>query len=140
VLFITIDARHAPFYGWIKDLSAADPTSIFNLFGLLPWSPPEVWLIGGTVGVWPIVMAITMWFQMQLNPQQPDPIQQKIFSWMPVFFLFIMATFSSGLVIYWAWSNTLTLLQQYWIMRKHGADIHLWKNLGIDRWLKKGAA
>jgi YidC/Oxa1 family membrane protein insertase len=135
VLFIGIDMRHAPFYGWIKDLSVPDPTSIFNLFGLIPYAMPEFL----QVGVWPIVMGITMWIQMQLNPQQPDPIQQKIFNWMPVMFTFLLASFPVGLVIYWAWSNVLSLLQQYYIMHKNGADIHLWKNIGIDKWLNKTA-
>jgi YidC/Oxa1 family membrane protein insertase len=130
VLFISIDMRHAPFYGWIKDLSAPDPTTIFNLFGLLPFAVPDFL----QVGVWPILMGLTMWIQMQLNPQQPDPIQQKIFNWMPVMFTFLLASFPVGLVIYWAWSNVLSLVQQYYIMHKNGADIHLWKNLGIDKW------
>ncbi len=134
VLFITIDMRHAPFYGWIKDLSAPDPTSIFNLFGLLPFAVPEFL----HVGAWPILMGITMWVQMQLNPQQPDPIQQKIFSWMPVLFTFMLASFPSGLVIYWAWNNILSLLQQYAIMRKNNTEVHLWKNLGIEKWLGGG--
>jgi YidC/Oxa1 family membrane protein insertase len=129
VLFITIDMRHAPFFGWIKDLSAPDPTSLFNLFGLLPYAVPEFLHIG----VWPLIMGATMWVQMQLNPQQPDPIQQKIFNWMPVLFTFLLASFSVGLVIYWAWNNVLSLLQQYTIMRKNGADIHLWKNMGIEK-------
>jgi YidC/Oxa1 family membrane protein insertase len=127
VLFITIDMRHAPFFGWIRDLSAPDPTSVFNLFGLLPYAVPEFL----HVGVWPMVMGITMWMQMQLNPQQPDPLQQKIFNWMPVMFTFLLASFSVGLVIYWAWNNVLSLLQQYAIMRKNGAEIHLWKNMGV---------
>jgi len=129
VLYITIDMRQAPFFGWIHDLSAPDPTSIFNLFGLLPYAVPEFL----HVGVWPIIMGITMWIQMQLNPQQPDPIQQKIFSWMPVMFTFLLANFAAGLVIYWAWNNVLTLLQQYTIMRKNGVEVHLWKNLGVDK-------
>ena len=129
VLFITIDMRHAPFYGWIKDLSAPDPTSVFNLFGLLPYQVPELLMIG----VWPIIMGATMWVQMQLNPQQPDPVQQKVFNWMPVLFTFLLASFSVGLVIYWAWNNVLSLIQQYAIMRRNGAEIHLWKNLGVDK-------
>ena len=131
VLFITIDMRHAPFFGWIKDLAAADPTSLFNLFGLLPYAVPEFL----HVGAWPIIMGITMWVQMQLNPQQPDPVQQQIFSWMPVLFTFLLGSFAAGLVIYWAWNNVLSLLQQYTIMRKNGAEIHLWRNMGVDRML-----
>ncbi len=125
VLFVTIDMRHAPFFGWIQDLSAPDPTSLFNLFGLLPYSVPEFLHIG----VWPLLMGITMWLQMQLNPKQPDPVQQQIFNWMPLLFTFLLAKFPAGLVIYWAWSNTLSLTQQYYIMRKHGADIHLMANI-----------
>ena len=113
VLFITIDMRQAPFFGWIKDLSAPDPTSLFNLFGLLPYHVPDML----HVGVWPLIMGATMWVQMQLNPQQPDPVQQRIFNWMPVIFTFMLASFPSGLVIYWAWNNVLSLLQQYTIMR-----------------------
>jgi YidC/Oxa1 family membrane protein insertase len=133
VLYITIDMRQAPFFGWIKDLSAPDPTSIFNLFGLLPYAVPEYL----HVGVWPIIMGITMWVQMQLNPQQPDPMQQKIFNWMPVLFTFLLANFAVGLVIYWAWNNLLSLLQQYTIMKRNGAEIHLWKNLGVDKALAR---
>ena len=137
VLFVTIDMRQAPFYGWIHDLSAPDPTSLFNLFGLLPFDAPSFL----HVGVWPIIMGITMWVQMQLNPQQPDPLQQKIFNWMPVLFTFMLASFPAGLVIYWAWNNVLSLLQQYTIMRKNKTEVHLWKNLGIDKWLAgRGAA
>jgi YidC/Oxa1 family membrane protein insertase len=129
VLYLTIDMRQAPFFGWIKDLSAPDPTSIFNLFGLLPYATPEFLHIG----VWPIIMGITMWVQMQLNPQQADPMQQRIFNWMPVMFTFLLANFASGLVIYWAWNNLLSLTQQYVIMKRNGAEIHLWKNLGVDK-------
>jgi YidC/Oxa1 family membrane protein insertase len=136
VLFITIDMRHAPFFGWIKDLSAPDPTSLFNLFGLLPYTVPDLL----HVGAWPLIMGATMWVQMQLNPQQPDPIQQKIFNWMPVMFTFMLASFPSGLVIYWAWNNVLSLLQQYAIMRKNNTEVHLWKNLGVDKWKGRLAA
>ena len=129
VLFVTIDMRHAPFYGWIKDLSAPDPTSLFNLFGLLPFDAPHFL----HVGLWPIIMGFTMWAQMQLNPQQPDPMQQQIFNWMPVVFTFMLASFPVGLVIYWAWNNVLSLTQQYYISKKNGAEIHLWKNMGIER-------
>ena len=125
VLYITIDMRHAPFFGWIKDLSAPDPTSLFNLFGLLPYAVPEFL----HVGVWPLLMGITMWLQMQLNPAQPDPVQQQIFNWMPVLFTFLLASFPAGLVIYWAWSNILSLAQQYYIMRKQGTEIHLVGNI-----------
>ncbi len=131
VLFVTIDMRHAPFYGWISDLSAPDPTSLFNLFGLLPFAVPEFLHIG----LWPILMGMTMWVQMQLNPQQPDPTQQMIFNWMPVMFTFMLASFPVGLVIYWAWNNVLSLMQQYYISKKNGAEIHLWKNMGLEKLL-----
>ena len=125
VLFVTIDMRHAPFFGWIKDLSAPDPTSLFNLFGLLPFAVPEFL----HVGVWPLIMGITMWVQMQLNPPPPDPVQQKIFNWMPVIFTFMLASFPAGLVIYWAWNNMLSIAQQYFIMKKQGAEVHLVGNI-----------
>jgi YidC/Oxa1 family membrane protein insertase len=124
VLFTSIDMRHAPFVGWIKDLSAPDPTSIFNLFGLLPFGVPDFLL----VGIWPIIMGVTMWIQMQLNPPQPDPVQQQIFSWMPFVFTFLLATFPAGLVIYWAWNNILSIMQQWYITKKQGAEIHLGAN------------
>ncbi len=125
VLFVAIEMRHAPFYGWIQDLSAKDPTSLFNLFGLLPYSVPDFLVIG----IWPLIMGVTMWLQMQLNPQQPDPIQQQIFNWMPVMFTFLLATFPAGLVIYWAWNNVLSLAQQYLIMKRQGVEIVLFDNI-----------
>ncbi len=125
VLFVTIEMRQAPFFGWIKDLAAMDPSSIFNLFGLLPYSVPEFL----TVGVWPIVMGITMWLQMKMNPEPTDPIQKQIFGWMPLIFTFMLASFPAGLVIYWAWNNLLSILQQYYIMRKQGVKVELWDNL-----------
>jgi YidC/Oxa1 family membrane protein insertase len=134
VLYTTIDMRQAPFFGWIHDLSAPDPTSVFNLFGLLPFAPPAFL---PHLGVWPIIMGITMWAQMQLNPQQADPMQQKIFNWMPVMFTFLLGNFASGLVIYWAWNNLLSLSQQYVIMKRNGAEIHLWKNMGVEKLIKR---
>jgi YidC/Oxa1 family membrane protein insertase len=125
VLFVTIEMRHAPFFGWIKDLAAPDPTSIFNLFGLLPFAVPAFLL----VGVWPIVMGITMWLQMKMNPEPTDPVQKAIFAWMPLVFTFMLASFPAGLVIYWAWNNLLSILQQYYIMRKFGVKVELWDNL-----------
>ena len=125
VLFVTIDMRHAPFFGWIKDLSAPDPTSIFNLFGLLPFAVPEYLHIG----VWPLLMGITMWIQMQLNPKQPDPTQQMVFNWMPVLFTFLLASFPAGLVMYWAWNNVLSIAQQATIMKRQGTEIPLKENL-----------
>jgi YidC/Oxa1 family membrane protein insertase len=136
VLFVTIEMRHAPFFGWIQDLSAPDPTSIFNLFGLLPYSVPA-WL---AIGVWPLLMGITMWIQMKLNPQQGDPTQQMIFNWMPVIFTFMLASFPAGLVIYWAWNNLLSLLQQWWIMKKNGVEVDLLENTGLRKLLAAGTA
>jgi YidC/Oxa1 family membrane protein insertase len=125
VIYTTIDLRHAPFFGWIQDLSAPDPTSIFNLFGLLPFNVPAFLLIG----VFPILMGITMWIQMRLNPTPPDPIQAAIFNWMPLIFTFSLASFPAGLVIYWAWSNFLSILQQSFIMKKHGVEVDLLGNI-----------
>ena len=129
VLFVTIDMRHQPFFGWIYDLSAPDPTSLFNLFGLLPYDVPSFLL----VGIWPVIMGITMFVQMQMNPPPPDPIQARMFQILPIFFTFILAGFPAGLVIYWAWNNFLSLLQQGYIMRRHGAEIELFANLGLRR-------
>ena len=132
VLFVTIEMRHAPFYGWIKDLSAPDPTTLFNLFGLIPWDPMTLGPVVGPylmLGVWPIIMGITMWFQMKLNPTPPDPTQKMIFDWMPLIFTFMLASFPAGLVIYWAWNNLLSVLQQSYIMRKNGVKVELMDNL-----------
>ncbi len=131
VLFVTIEMRHAPFFGWIKDLSAPDPTNLFNLFGLLAFDPTQLPVFGHYLhlGIWPIIMGITMWFQMKLNPTPPDPTQKMIFDWMPLIFTFMLAGFPAGLVIYWAWNNTLSVLQQSYIMRKNGAKVELFDNL-----------
>ena len=131
VLFITIEMRHAPFFGWIKDLSAPDPTTVFNLFGLIPWDPSHLPLLGPflMLGAWPLVMGVTMWLQMKLNPAPPDPTQQMIFNWMPLIFTFMLASFPAGLVIYWAWNNLLSVIQQSIIMHKNGAKIELFDNL-----------
>jgi YidC/Oxa1 family membrane protein insertase len=131
VLFVTIEMRHAPFFGWIKDLASPDPTTVFNLFGLIPWDPSHVALIGPflLLGAWPLIMGVTMWFQMKLNPAPPDPTQAMIFNYMPIIFTFMLASFPAGLVIYWAWNNTLSVIQQSVIMHKHGAKIELWDNL-----------
>jgi YidC/Oxa1 family membrane protein insertase len=131
VLFITIEMRHAPFYGWIHDLSAPDPTNIFNLGGLIPFDPTILPLVGSFLhlGFWPAMMGVTMWVQMKLNPAPPDPTQQMIFNWMPLIFTFMLASFPAGLVIYWAWNNSLSVLQQSVIMHKNGAKIQLWDNL-----------
>ena len=114
VLFVTIEMRHMPFYGWIHDLSDRDPTSLFNAFGLLPWDPPSFLLIGA----WPIIMGITMFIQQKLNPTPPDPIQAKIFMFFPVFLTVILAPFPAGLVIYWSFNNIFTMIQQYIVQRK----------------------
>jgi YidC/Oxa1 family membrane protein insertase len=131
VLFVTIEMRHAPFYGWIKDLSSPDPTNLFTLFGLFAWDPTQLPLLGHylVLGAWPIIMGITMWFQMKLNPTPPDPTQQMIFNWMPLIFTFMLAAFPAGLVIYWAWNNTLSVLQQSFIMRRNGVKVELFDNL-----------
>jgi YidC/Oxa1 family membrane protein insertase len=131
VLFVTIEMRHAPFFGWILDLSAPDPTNIFNLFGLIPFDPTVVPMVGHFLhlGAWPLIMGATMWAQMKLNPAPPDPTQKMIFDWMPVIFTFMLATFPAGLVIYWAWNNSLSVLQQSVIMRKHGVKVELFDNV-----------
>ena len=116
VLFVTIEMRHAPFFGWIKDLSAPDPTSLVNLFGLLPFDSPEFLAIG----VWPLIMGLTMLLQQRLNPQPADPMQAKIMMALPIVFTFIFARFPAGLVIYWVWNNVLSIAQQWIIMRKMG--------------------
>ncbi len=114
MLFVTIEMRHQPFFGWIKDLSERDPTSIFNLFGLIPWDPPSFLLIGA----WPVLMGVTMFLQQKLNPAPPDPVQAKIFMFFPLFLTVILAPFPSGLVIYWTINNVLTMAQQYVIMKR----------------------
>jgi YidC/Oxa1 family membrane protein insertase len=117
VLLVSIEMRHAPFFGWIKDLSAPDPTNLFNLFGLLPFDP-AAWSGGYLhLPLWALIMGATMWVQQKLNPQPPDPVQAKIFQWMPVIFTFMLASFPAGLVIYWAWNNLLSIAQQWYIMR-----------------------
>src|SRR6201999_2106831 len=110
VLFVTIEMRHAPFFGWIRDLSAPDPTNIFTLFGLIPIDPTVIPVVGHFLhlGIWPLIMGVTMWLQMNPNPAPPDPTQAMIFNWMPVIFTFMLASFPAGLVIYWAWNNSLS--------------------------------
>ena len=114
MLFISLEMRHQPFFGWIKDLSAQDPTSIFNLFGLIPWDPPSFLIIGA----WPILMGATMYLQQKLNPTPPDPVQAKIFMFFPLFLTIILAPFPSGLVVYWTINNILTIAQQWVIMKR----------------------
>ncbi|RVU18770.1 membrane protein insertase YidC [Methylobacterium oryzihabitans] len=125
VLFVTIEMRHAPFFGWIRDLAAPDPTSLFNLFGLLPFTPPDLLHLG----IWPLIMGVTMFVQMKMNPAPPDPVQAQVFTFMPIIFTFMLGSFPAGLVIYWAWNNTLSVLQQYWIMRRNGVKVELWDNM-----------
>lgn len=125
ILFITIEMRHAPFFGWIRDLAAPDPTNLFNLFGVLPFTPPAMLHLG----LWPIIMGVTMFVQMKMNPEPPDPVQKMMFTWMPVFFTFLLGSFPAGLVIYWSWNNLLSVMQQGYIMRKHGVKIELFDNL-----------
>jgi len=128
VLFVTIEMRHAPFFGWIQDLSARDPSNIWTLFGLIPWDPGSVPLIGGLLvgmlglGVLPIFYGLTMWLQQAMNPPAPDPVQRQIFQMMPIVFTFIMAPFAAGLLVYWAWNNILSIIQQYFIMHRFGAE------------------
>jgi YidC/Oxa1 family membrane protein insertase len=114
MLFISLEMRHQPFFGWIKDLSAQDPTSLFNVFGLIPWDPPSFLIIG----IWPILMGLSMWVQQKLNPAPTDPIQAKIFAFFPIFLTIILASFPSGLVVYWTINNILTIAQQWVIMKK----------------------
>ena len=119
VLFVTIEMRHAPFYGWVMDLSAPDNFTFVNLFGLVPWTPPDFLVIG----IWPLIMGVTMFMQQKLNPPPPDPVQAKIFNFLPIIFTIMLARFPVGLVIYWAWNNSLSVLQQYFIMRRAGVPI-----------------
>ena len=124
--------RHAPFYGWIRDLSAQDPTSILNLFGLIPYNPHAVlpaFLSFISIGVWPIIYGVTQWMQTKLNPPPPDPIQARMFALMPFIFTFMFATFPAGLVIYYAWNNLLTVLQQAYIMKREGVEVNFFDNI-----------
>lgn len=131
VLFVTIEMRHAPFIGWIHDLSAPDPTSVLNLFGLLPFATPgpESIFYIFSIGVFPILMGITMWLQQKLNPAPTDATQAMIFAWMPWVFMFMLGTFASGLVIYWVANNTITFAQQYFIMRSQGVKADIFGNI-----------
>ncbi|HEY2874570.1 MAG TPA: membrane protein insertase YidC [Reyranella sp.] len=122
VLYTTIEMRHQPFFGWIHDLSAPDPATLLTGFGFFPWDVPP-YLHFFNIGVWPLVMGVTMFLQQKLNPAPADPVQAKVFQFLPIMFTFMLAPFSAGLVIYWAWSNTLSIAQQYTIMRRHGTPI-----------------
>jgi len=131
VLVVTIEMRQAPFFGWIHDLSAPDPTNIFTAFGYLHWDPTKVAILGPylVLGVWPLLMGVTMWLQMKMNPEPTDEIQKSMFSWMPVIFTFTMGGFASGLVIYWTWNNLLSIIQQWVIYTRAGQKFELWDNL-----------
>ncbi|CCJ08250.1 membrane protein insertase YidC [Methylocystis sp. SC2] len=131
VLVVTIEMRHAPFFGWIKDLSAPDPTNVFNLFGVLPFDPTHVAIFGPylALGVWPLLMGVSMWLQMKMNPEPADEIQKTMFAWMPVIFTFTMGGFASGLLIYWTWNNLLSIVQQGVIMKRAGVKFEFWDNL-----------
>lgn len=144
VIFVTIELRHAPWIGWIRDLSAPDPSSILNLFGLLPWTTPEpgsLFFIF-SLGVLPIILGISMWLQQKLNPAPTDPTQQMVFAWMPWIFMFMLGSFASGLVLYWIANNTITFVQQYTIMRSHGHKPDIFGNIisGFKRSRKPAAA
>jgi len=131
VIFVTIELRHAYWLGWIRDLSAPDPSSILNLFGLLPWSTPEqgsIFFIF-SLGVLPILLGISMWLQQKLNPAPTDATQKMIFAWMPWVFMFMLGTFASGLVLYWITNNTITFMQQYAIMRSQGYKPDVFGNI-----------
>jgi YidC/Oxa1 family membrane protein insertase len=131
VIFVTIELRHEAWIGWIKDLSAPDPSSILNLFGLLPWGTPEVGTIFALVslGVLPILLGISMWLQQKLNPAPTDKTQAMIFAWMPWVFMFMLGSFASGLVIYWIANNVMTFAQQYAIMKSQGYTPDLFGNI-----------
>lgn len=141
VIFVTIELRHAPFFGWLKDLSAPDPSSLFNVFGLLPWDAP----VQGTIlhlifiGVLPILLGITMWLQQKLNPAPTDPVQASIFAWMPWVFMFMLGGFASGLVVYWITNNTITFVQQYLIMWSHGKRPDIFGNIRAAKVVKAEA-
>jgi YidC/Oxa1 family membrane protein insertase len=117
VLYVTIEMRHAPFFGWIRDLSVSDPTSVLNLFGLLPYAVPNLGPLNIlSLGVWPLILGVTMFLQQKMNPPPPDPVQAKIFMFLPIMFTFMMAQFQAGLVIYWSWNNLLSIGQQ-WLLK-----------------------
>ena len=131
VIFVTIELRHAPFIWWLTDLSAPDPTSFLNLFGLFPWATPgpESFFAIFSIGVFPILMGVTMWMQQKLNPAPTDKTQAQIFAWMPWVFMFMLGTFASGLVVYWVANNTITFIQQYTIMRSQGVKPDIFGNI-----------
>jgi YidC/Oxa1 family membrane protein insertase len=140
VLFVTIELRHKPFL-YISDLSAPDPTTIFNLFGLLPYDPTALPIVGTFLGIGflPLLMGVAMWFQMKLNPPPADPVQAQIFGLMPFIFVFIFAPFAAGLVLYWFWNTTLSILQQWFIMKRNGVKVELGERIKLP-WIKKKPA
>jgi len=133
VFYVSIDMRHAPFWGWIDDMSAMDPTNIFNLFGLIPWDAPS-WLM---IGAWPVIMGFTMALQQRLSPPAQDPIQQKIMMFLPFWITFILAKFPAGLVIYWSWSNLLSIIQQYVLLRQEGVKVNIFTRSRSEEKLEK---
>jgi YidC/Oxa1 family membrane protein insertase len=141
VIFVTIELRHAPFFGWLRDLSAPDPSSLWNLWGALPWAAPETGSILHLIfiGILPLLLGISMWFQQKLNPAPTDPTQAAIFAWMPWIFMFMLGSFASGLIIYWIANNTITFTQQYIIMRTHGHKPDLFGNIKSSFSRKKPA-
>ncbi|MFQ5563034.1 MAG: membrane protein insertase YidC [Parvularculaceae bacterium] len=138
-LFVTIELRHEPFFGWIRDLAAPDPTTVFNLFGLLPYDPTAIPAIGGLlgIGVLPLLMGAAMWFQTKLNPPPADPMQAQMFAMMPIVFTFLFARFAAGLVLYWFWNTALSILQQWLIMKKNGVSIDWGERFKLPSFLTK---
>ena len=145
VLYVTIEMRQAPFYGWIHDLSVPDPTTVLDLFGLIPWDPSIAFtlpLVGSflhllSIGAWPLMMGVTMFLQQKLNPAPADPVQARVFQFLPIMFTFMFATFPAGLVIYYTWNNLLGIAQQWYIMSRQGVEVHLFKNLRLDRLMQR---
>jgi YidC/Oxa1 family membrane protein insertase len=140
VLFVTIEMRQAPFFGWIHDLSAPDPTNFLNLFGLLPYSIPAFVPLFLHIGIWPALMGVTQWLQTKMNPAPADPVQARMFTFMPIIFTFMLATFPAGLVIYWTWNNLLSVAQQYVMMRQQGVEVHLFSGLKAPAFLRRLSA
>jgi YidC/Oxa1 family membrane protein insertase len=141
VIFVTLELRHAPFFGWLNDLSARDTSTLYNLFGLLPWHAPEPHTILATVfiGILPIMLGISMWLQQKLNPTPADATQAMIFAWMPWVFMFMLGSFASGLVVYWITNNLITFTQQFLIMRSHGHTPDIFGNIKASFGFKKPA-
>ncbi len=137
VLFVTIEMRQAPFFGWIHDLSAPDPTCFINLFGLLPFATPGWLPTFLLIGIWPALMGVTQWLQTKMNPAPTDPVQARMFAFMPLIFTFMLATFPAGLVIYWTWNNLLSTAQQYVMMKRQGVEVHLFNNLKTPSFLRR---